>query len=450
MTALAEQVRRILPVAISGSVSRIVGLTVSVIGFPAPLGAICAIGRENGSPIEGEVVGFRDEETLILPHGDLAGVRRGNVVTLVQSAPGIRVGDRLLGRVLDGRGRFVDNQPAPALPHRVGLQAMPTSPLHRPRIDTPLGTGVRAIDAMLSCGKGQRLGIFAGSGVGKSVLMGQMARSSTADVNVVILVGERGREVREFLEKDLGPAGLARSVVVVATSDEPALIRLRAAYVGTAIAEFFRDSGRDVLLMMDSVTRFALAQREIGLAAGEPPATRGYPPSVFALLPRLLERSGKTDRGSITGFYTVLVEADDANEPISDTVRGILDGHIMLSRKLAQQAHWPAIDVLSSISRSMPDVTSDEHRRNADSLKQLLAAYQETQDLISIGAYQTGSNPLVDAAIKLRDETLKFLRQGMTEQATFPSAVASLAKLVQMRNALPRQTGGRPQNDPVK
>jgi FliI/YscN family ATPase len=436
MSALAEQVRRILPVALTGSVGKIVGLTVSVTGFPAPLGAVCAIMRENGAAIRGEVIGFRDEETLVLPYGDLAGIRRGNRVTLVQSAPGIRVGDRLLGRVLDGRGRFVDNLPAPALPHRVGLQAIPTSPLRRPRINAPLGTGIRTIDALLTCGKGQRLGIFAGSGVGKSVLMGQMARSSTADVNVVILVGERGREVREFLEKDLGPAGLARSVVVVAASDEPALIRLRAAYVGAAIAEYFRDAGRDVLLMMDSVTRFALAQREIGLAAGEPPATRGYPPSVFALLPRLLERSGKTDRGSITGFYTVLVEADDANEPISDTVRGILDGHIMLSRKLAHQAHWPAIDVLSSISRSMPDVTSNEHRQHADILKQLLAAYQDAQDLIAIGAYQSGSNPLVDAAIKMRDETLKFLRQGMSEHVTYQSALAGLGKLVQMRNAI--------------
>jgi FliI/YscN family ATPase len=406
------------------------------VGLPAPLGAVCSIVRESGAAIRGEVIGFRDEETLVLPYGDLAGIRRGNRVTMVQSSPGVRVGERLLGRILDGRGRFVDQLPAPALAHRVGLNTTPVSPLARPRINAPLGTGIRTIDALLTCGRGQRLGIFAGSGVGKSVLMGQMARYSTADVNVVILVGERGREVREFLEKDLGPDGLARSVVVVATSDEPALIRLRAAYVGTAIAEYFRDAGRDVLLMMDSVTRFALAQREIGLAAGEPPATRGYPPSVFALLPRLLERSGKTDRGSITGFYTVLVEADDANEPISDTVRGILDGHIMLSRRLANQAHWPAIDVLASISRSMPDVTTDEHRRNADGLKQLLAAYQETQDLISIGAYQAGSNPQVDVAIKMRDETLKFLRQGMTEHSPFQAAVDGLTRLAQTRAGL--------------
>jgi FliI/YscN family ATPase len=430
MTFSTEQIRQIVPVSMTGSVHKVVGLTVAVAGFPAPLGAVCSIAGERGLTLHGEVIGFHDEETLLLPYGDLAGIRRGNPVTLVQSAPGVRVGDRLLGRVLDGRGQFVDHRPTPPLPHRARLLAAPVSPLRRPRIDAPLGTGIRAIDSLLTCGKGQRLGIFAGSGVGKSVLMGQMARYSSADVNVIVLVGERGREVREFLDKNLGPEGLDRSVVVVATSDEPALVRLRAAYVGTAIAEYFRDSGRDVLLMMDSVTRFALAQREIGLAAGEPPATRGYPPSVFALLPRLLERSGRTDRGSITGFYTVLVEADDANEPVSDAVRGILDGHVMLSRKLAQQAHWPAIDVLASISRSMPDVTTETHRRNADRLRQLLAAYHEAQDLIAIGAYQSGSNPPVDAAIRLRGDIQSFLRQGMAEHVAFPVAEAGLAELV--------------------
>lgn len=433
MHAIEDQVRDVLSYGLTGSVNRIVGLTASVSDFPAPLGSLCAISREGGSPVQAEVVGFLEEETLLLPYGDLVGVRRGDRAKLLQSSQRMRVGERLLGRVIDGRGRYLDGRPAPSLPQQVRLQSMPIPPLSRPRIDTPLGTGIRAIDGMLSCGKGQRLGIFAGSGVGKSVLMGQMARNSSADVNVIVLVGERGREVKEFIEKDLGPEGIARSVVVVATSDEPSLVRLRAAYVGTAIAEFFRDTGKDVLLMMDSVTRFALAQREIGLAAGEPPATRGYPPSVFALLPRLLERSGRADCGSITGFYTVLVEADDANEPISDAVRGILDGHIMLSRKLAHQAHWPAIDVLSSISRCMPDVSTTEHRQAADSLKQMLAAYQQSEDLISIGAYQNGSNPVVDAAIKLREPVLQFLRQGMGEQVSFESARAGLMKLQQMR-----------------
>jgi FliI/YscN family ATPase len=439
MLAIDEQVQLILPIGLTGSISRIVGLTAAVSDFPAPLGAVCSIARESGPAVPAEVIGFQGQETLLLPYGDISGVRRGNRVVLVRSVQGIRVGDRLLGRILDGRGRYIDDGPAPVLPHRVSLNAERTSPLKRPRIDTVLGTGIRVIDGLLTCGKGQRLGIFAGSGVGKSTLMGQMARSSTADVNVVILVGERGREVREFIEKDLGPEGLARSVVVVATSDEPALVRLRAAYLGSAIAEYFRDTGRDVLLMMDSVTRFALAQREIGLAAGEPPATRGYPPSVFALLPRLLERSGRNDKGSITGFYTVLVEADDANEPISDTVRGILDGHIMLSRKLAHQGHWPAIDVLSSISRLMSELATPEHRRAAQQIKQLLAAYQQSEDLISIGAYQAGSNPTVDVAIQLRETIQKYLQQATHEKVTFPAAVEDLLKIAKVREGLERQ-----------
>jgi FliI/YscN family ATPase len=287
------------------------------------------------------------------------------------------------------------------------------------------------------------LGIFSASGVGKSVLLSQMAKSSSADVNVVVLVGERGREVREFLENDLGPEGLARSVVVVATNDEPALLRLRAAHTGTAIAEYFRDTGRDVLLMMDSVTRYALAQREIGLAAGEPPATRGYPPSVFAKLPRLLERSGRNDRGSITGFYTVLVEADDTNEPISDSVRGILDGHIVLSRRLAERAHWPAVDVLASISRSMKNIVSEEHRQAADHLKHLLAAYQQSEDLITIGAYQAGSNPTVDLAIQLQDRINRFVQQSLSEKVVFEDVVSDLLTLNQLRSGLVGQTDKR-------
>ncbi len=438
-----HHLKQILPYGLTGHVTKIVGLTVSVEGFPAPLGAICRILREHSTPVEAAVVGFEGENTLLLSYGELEGIRRGNKVTLVQSVPGVRVGESLLGRVIDGRGRFIDGFPPSARPHRVPLQAIATAPLNRPRIDAPLATGVRAIDALLTCGKGQRLGIFSGSGVGKSTLLGQMARSSSADVNVIILVGERGREVREFMERDLGPEGLARSVVIVATSNESALVRLNAAFLGTSVAEYFRDTGRDVLLMMDSVTRFALAQREIGLAAGEPPATRGYPPSVFSILPRLLERSGRNDRGSITGFYSVLVEADDANEPISDTVRGILDGHIMLSRKLAHQAHWPAIDVLASISRSMNDLVNHEHRTASNQIKQLLAAYQQSEDLISIGAYQHGSNPLVDVAIQMRDPINAFLRQAPSEESAYPQAIEGLMKLARMREAV-KQPAERP------
>ncbi len=436
MPAIEEHIKSILPVGLTGSVTKLVGLTAVVAGFPAPLGSVCRIARENHSEVDAEVIGFRGDETLVLPYGDLAGVRRGHSVTLVHSVPGVRVGDRLLGRVLDGQGQFLDALPAPVLPQRVNLHSPPTSPLRRPRIETPLRTGIRAIDGLLTCGKGQRLGIFSGSGIGKSILLGQLARSSTADVNVVALVGERGREVREFLERDLGPECLKKSVVVVATSDLPALVRLRAAHMATAIAEYFRDTGRDVLLMMDSVTRYALAQREIGLAAGEPPATRGYPPSVFSLLPRLLERSGRTDRGSITGFYTVLVEADDVNEPISDAVRGILDGHMMLSRKLAQQTHWPAIDVLGSISRSMDDIISAEHRVAADSLKKLLAAYKKSEDLISIGAYQSGSNQLIDIAIQLKDTIDGYLQQGAFETIEFHEAVGDLLKIASTQEKL--------------
>ncbi len=436
MLSVVDQVKHLLPFGLSGTITRIVGLTVSVAGFPAPLGAVCRILREQGQPIDASVVGFQGDETLLLAYGDLEGVRRGNRVLLRQSVPGARVGERLLGRVLDGRGRFLDRLPPAARPHRIPLFGTLTPPLDRPRIDAPLATGIRVIDSLLTCGKGQRLGIFSGSGVGKSTLLGQMAKTSSADVNVIVLVGERGREVREFLERDLGSEGLRRSVVVVATSDEPALIRLKAAFLGTAIAEYFRDTHRDVLLMMDSVTRVALAQREIGLASGEPPATRGYPPSVFALLPKLLERSGRTVSGSITGFYSVLVEADDANEPISDTVRGTLDGHIMLSRKLAHQAHWPAIDPLASISRSMNDIVSREHRAAADSIKQLLAAYQQSEDLITIGAYQMGSNQLVDQAIKLRDPIDAFLKQASTDRVTLDVAVNELMKLARLRAGL--------------
>jgi flagellum-specific ATP synthase len=433
MPAAIEQLDRVLPFALHGRISRIAGLTVEARGFPAPLGALCRIHCRQGSEIDAEVVGFRGGESLLLAYGRLDGVRPGDEVELVQSSQIVRVGERLLGRVVDGRGRAIDGKPQPALPHRTALLADPPPPLQRARIHRPLGTGVRAIDGFLTCGFGQRLGIFSGSGVGKSTLLGQMARSSTADVNVVVLVGERGREVREFLERDLGPEGLARSVVVVATGDEPSLIRLRAAYLGTAIAEYFRDAGQRVLLLMDSVTRFVLAQREIGLAAGEPPATRGFPPSAFAILPRLLERSGCNDRGSITGFYTVLVEGDDTAEPISDTVRSVLDGHIVLSRELAERSHWPAIDVLRSISRSMPDVVTPEHRAAVQSLRLSLAAYRNSEDLISIGAYQHGSNREVDAAIRLREPLLWFLQQDSRENSPYAETVDAVLKLEHMK-----------------
>jgi FliI/YscN family ATPase len=433
-STLLDQIRRSLPVGLRGRVSRLIGLTVAVAGFPAPLGAVAKLEAEHGSSIEAEVVGFSGEDTLMLPYGELHGIRRGTHVVLTQSVPGARVGDGLLGRIINGRGRFIDDKTPAVLPHRVALQVEPISPMQRPRIDQPMGTGIRAIDGLLTCGMGQRLGIFAGSGVGKSTLLGQMARSTEADVNVVVLIGERGREVREFIERDLGPEGLARSVVIVATGDDPAVLRLRSAYLGTAVAEYFRDTGRDVLLVMDSVTRFASAQREIGLAAGEPPATRGYPPSVFALLPRLLERSGRTVRGSITGLYTVLVEGDDTNEPIADAVRGTLDGHVVLSRKLAEQGHFPAIDVLASVSRLMAEVANDEHRRAAVSLRQLLAAHRQAEDLISIGAYQHGANPLVDAALRMQDAIQRFLQQDRTEQSTLTEAMQTLREMKRLRD----------------
>lgn len=433
-STLLDQIQRSLPAGLTGRVSKLTGLTVAVAGFPAPVGAVARLEAEQGTSIEAEVVGFSGDDTLMLPYGELRGIRRGTRVVLTQSAPGVRVGDGLLGRIINGRGRFLDDRAPALLPHRVPLQSDPISPLQRHRIDQPLGTGVRAIDGLLTCGRGQRLGIFSGSGVGKSTLLGQMARSTEADVNVVVLIGERGREVREFIERDLGPEGLARSIVVVATGDDPAVLRLRAAFLGTAIAEYFRDTGRDVLLVMDSVTRFALAQREIGLAAGEPPATRGYPPSVFSLLPRLLERSGRTSRGSITGLYTVLVEGDDTNEPIADTVRGTLDGHVLLSRKLAELGHFPAIDVLASVSRLMNVVTTPEHRDAAVSLRQLLAAHRQAEDLISIGAYQTGANALVDAALRLQGPIEQFLHQDWTESSTLVDAIGSLGQLKQLRD----------------
>jgi flagellum-specific ATP synthase len=429
MPDFAAQLATILPTALEGRVARLVGTTAAVAGFPAPVGATAEICRQVGEPLPAEVVGFRDDLALLYPLGDLAGVRHGDRVRLRHTTHWLAVGASLLGRVVDALGKPMDGGEPLRLGQRVPLRRRPPSPVERPRIDSALSTGVRAIDGLLTCGKGQRLGIFAGSGVGKSVLLGMMARYTAADVNVIALIGERGREVNEFIQRDLGPQGLARSVVVVATSDEPALLRTRAAETATAIAEFFRDQGKDVLLLMDSVTRFALAGREIGLAAGEPPATRGYPPSVFAALPKLVERAGRSTKGTITGFYSVLVEGDDPNEPIADCVRGLLDGHIWLSRKLATRGHYPAIDVLQSISRLMTDVGTPPQLAAATAVRRLLSVLSEHEDLISIGAYRPGANATLDLAIAAREEMQQYLQQAVAEKSSVESASAALVQM---------------------
>jgi len=430
MQRFMEQLDRVMTARLTGSVAQTVGMTAAVAGFPVPVGALVEIDRQSGPPIDGEVVGFRDDQTLVYPLDSLAGVRRGNKVRLRRTARSVRVGERLLGRVIDARGHCIDGGGQPPLAGSAPLDRDPPRATDRPAIDTPLSTGIRAIDGALTCGHGQRLGIFAGSGVGKSVLLGMMARYSSADVIVIGLVGERGREVNEFLQRDLGEDGRRRSVVVVATSDQPALLRVQAALTATAVAESFRDEGKNVLLLMDSVTRFALAQREIGLAAGEPPTTRGYPPSVFSRLPRLVERTGRSAAGSITAFYSVLVEGDDTNEPISDAVRGLLDGHIVLSRSLATRGHYPAIHLLESISRLSHALAPPEVARQVTLLRELLSAYRDHEDLISIGAYRAGTNPKVDVAIALRDPIDQYLRQTMDEQSDVAASQAALGQLM--------------------
>jgi len=424
-----KQLQNILPVGLTGSVVQTVGMTASVESFPAPVGAVVEIDRQAGGPVQGEVIGFRDEHTIIFPYDDMTGLRRGNRVRLLRTSRRIAVGSQLLGRVVNAHGQTIDGGPPAALFDQVDLHRKPPVAVQRPRISEKLSTGIRAIDGLLTCGRGQRMGLFAGSGVGKSVTMGMMAKYTSADINVIGLIGERGREVNEFIERDLGAEGLARSVVVVATSDEPALVRVQAAMTATAIAEYFRDEQKNVLLLMDSLTRFAMAQREIGLAAGEPPATRGYPPSVFALLPRLVERAGLTAEGSITAFYTVLVEGDDTNEPVSDTVRGLIDGHTVLTRKLATSGHYPAIDVLESISRLMTDLCEKPHLAAAQKIRQMLAALRANEDLISIGAYRAGSDPMTDAGLNLRNAMNLFLRQATDERSNTEESANLLMEL---------------------
>lgn len=415
----------------TGIVRRVVGLNLEVAGLSAAIGdavIVEAPGQADDS-LYAEVVALHDDVVVCMPFGDLRGVRAGSEVISTGRPPTIRVGGGLLGRVVDGLGRPIDGGPPLLDLQEVTVEGAPPHPLRRSRVDRQLAVGIRAIDTLVPCGAGQRMGIFAGSGVGKSSILSMIARGTSADVSVLALIGERGREVREFIEADLGPEGLARSVVVVSTSDEPALVRLRAAFTATRIAEHFRDQGRDVVLMMDSLTRFAMAQREVGLSAGEPPATRGYPPSVFALLPKLLERAGQAEQGSITGLYTVLVEGDDMNEPIADAARSILDGHIVLSRRLATAGHYPSIDVLESVSRVAGAVSNEQQRAAAQHLRALLAAHRDAKDLIEIGAYVAGTNPVVDRAVALHAATDAFLRQDIHEISDADVAWSMLQQL---------------------
>ena len=412
-----------------GKVVKVVGLTIESIGPKANLNDLCVIvSSDKSQTIMAEVVGFRENRILLMPYDNIEGVGVGSTVETTGRPLSVSVGDDLLGKTLDGLGRPLDDTEL-KMKAEYSVEAQPPDPMKRKLIDEVLPLGVRAVDGMITVGKGQRIGIFAGSGVGKSTLLGMFARNTKADINVIGLIGERGREVREFLERDLGEEGMKRSVVVVATSDKPALIRKKAAKTATAIAEYFRDQGKDVLLMMDSLTRFSMAQREIGLASGEPPVSRGYPPSVYSEMPKLLERAGNSEKGSITGLYTVLVDGDDFNEPITDTARGILDGHIMLTRKMANKNHYPAIDVLQSISRVMSSIVTAEHKNAAGKLKNVLATYMEAEDLINIGAYKNGSNKNIDYAISKIEAVNGFLRQNVDEKVDFDLIVNDQANL---------------------
>ncbi|MBJ7570047.1 MULTISPECIES: flagellar protein export ATPase FliI [Bacillus] len=414
-----------------GKVKRVIGLMIESKGPASSIGDLCLIYAkgQSGKVIKAEVVGFQEENILLMPYLEAASIAPGSIVEATGESLRVKVGAGLIGQVIDAFGEPLDGKLLPKGLSPVSTEQSPPNPMKRPPIREKMGVGVRSIDSLLTVGKGQRIGIFAGSGVGKSTLMGMIAKQTEADLNVIALVGERGREVREFIEKDLGAEGLKRSIVVVATSDQPALTRLKAAYTATAIAEYFRDKGQNVMFMMDSVTRVAMAQREIGLAAGEPPTTKGYTPSVFAILPRLLERTGANEHGTITAFYTVLVDGDDMNEPIADTVRGILDGHIVLDRALANKGQFPAVNVLKSISRVMSNISTKQHLDAANKFRELLSTYQNSEDLINIGAYKRGSSREIDEAIQFYPQLIQFLKQGTEESASLEESIAALTSL---------------------
>lgn len=417
------------PVRFHGKVTQVVGLVIEGYCPDTAVGSLCEVHSEGASPIPAEVVGFRDNKTLLMPLGELRGVGLGSLISVRREKASLGVGPALLGRVVDGLGEPIDDQGPIAVTEEYPIYALPINPMKRRPIRKPLNLGIRAINGLLTCGEGQRVGIMAGSGVGKSTLLGMIARYTEADVNVIALIGERGRELREFIEKDLQVEGLRKSVVVVATSDQPPLVRMRGAYIATTIAEYFQSQGKKVLLMMDSATRFAMAMREVGLAIGEPPTTKGYTPSVFAALPRLLERTGNFLGGSITGLYTVLVEGDDFNEPISDAMRSILDGHIILNRDLAARNIYPPIDVLNSASRVMSDVTTKEHQRVAGYFKEIMAAYRQAEDMINIGAYKAGSNHKIDFAIARMDQMIGYMKQNIGDGVGVAESIAALERI---------------------
>ena len=427
----ANILKNINPIRVSGRITKVIGLVLESEGPKARIGEVCILKNRAGKEVtKSEIVGFRDNTILSMILGDLDEIITGMEIFATGEALTVNVGDALLGRILDGLGNPIDDKGKIRASSRRSIYAIPPNLLQRQRINQPLSTGIRAIDGLISLGKGQRMGIFAGSGVGKSTLLGMIARNTSADINVIALIGERGREVREFIEKDLGAEGLNRSIVVVATSDSPSLLRVKAALLATTIAEYFRDRGMDVMLMMDSATRLAMAQREVGLTIGEPPTSKGYTPSVFSVLQKTMERAGTSAEGSITGLYTVLVEGDDLNEPISDAVRGILDGHIVLSRKMAAMGHYPAIDVLQSISRVMNDIVTTDHYKAAKYLNELMATYTSAEDLVSVGAYHKGSSPKIDTAIAMHDTLTDFLRQEVKESNTFEETVHLLLNIV--------------------